>query len=61
MMTGEQPHRATGIAVVCGCGAGAGAAAAVLSSASRCRDGSRTTARITPSPSSDAEIVKARV
>lgn len=62
VMTGEQQTRATGIAYTSGCGAGiragAGVAAAFLSSANRCRNGSRTTVRITPSPSSAADTAK---
>src|SRR6266849_3428800 len=77
--TGEQLHRATGIASNPGCGACAGAGAgragpvarpgavlsavvaAALSSASRRLDGSRTIARMKPSPSNAAEMAKARV
>src|ERR1017187_3298575 len=73
--TGEQLHRATGIASNAGCGAGATGdgtaaraapaaadlAAAFLSSVSRRFDGSRKIARMKPSPSSAAETLKATV
>jgi hypothetical protein len=85
-ITGEQLHRAAGIACIAcasSCGArsatgaattaraaaaaagagaeGAASTAAALSSASRCRDGSRTIARITPRPKIPADTAKATV
>jgi hypothetical protein len=60
-VTGEQQSKATGIACLSGPGVGMGVAAGFLSSASRGRDGSRTIARTTPSPSSPADTAKARV
>src|SRR5882762_10369803 len=67
VITGEQLHKATGIASeACWAraagGVGAGVAApASLRSASRRRDGSRTIVRMQPSPSSPADTPKAIV